>query len=535
MKSAAAVSVRNGEAIALGEMPGLNTTAFRDQVLQNCENKGRIAALFGQPAGAEAVRLHAVLANDAEGQLTLCSTEVVDRYPALTPDCEQAHWFEREIAEQWGLRPEGHPWLKPIRFHGSYRRSGTGVPPVSFDKNNSALKSETNGRDACATTIQPGVADFFKMRGEEVHEVAVGPVHAGIIEPGHFRFQCHGEKVYHLEISLGYQHRGVERALRGGPPPLRSGAASPDKRTTAYMETLAGDTTIGHTLAYCEAVEALAGCRVPARAQALRAIALELERLANHTGDLGALAGDVGYLPTASFCGRIRGDFLNLTALICGNRFGRGLVRPGGVLFDLDAERQGQLEERLGQARADVTNAVNLLWDAPSVRSRFENAGPVVREIAVKLGLVGVAARASGIERDVRAQFPSGLYRFAQIPVSLYHTGTVFARAHVRWMEIQRSLAFISDQLTALPEGPVQAEAGPLAPNHAAVSLVEGWRGEVCHVALTDATGKFAHYKVVDPSFHNWPGLAMALRGQQISDFPLCNKSFNLSYCGHDL
>jgi len=350
-------------------------------------------------------------------------------------------------------------------------------------------------------------------------------VHAGVIEPGSFRFQCHGEHVFHLEIHLGYQHRGVEQKLIGGP----------NKRTLHYMETLAGDTTIGHALAYCEAVEALAGCRVPARAQALRAIAVELERLANHTGDLGALAGDVGYLPTASFCGRIRGDFLNLTALICGNRFGRGLVRPGGVLFDLDDARQVQLEERLALARADVTNAVNLLWDAPSVRSRFENAGPVSRDTAVALGLVGVAARASGIERDVRAQFPSGLYRFAQIPVSLYHTGTVFARAHVRWMEIQRSLAFILDQLKALSEGPVRAETGSLAPNRVAVSLVEGWRGEICHVALTDAEGKFAHYKVVDPSFHNWMGLAMALREQQISDFPLCNKSFNLSYCGHDL
>ena len=182
-----------------------------------------------------------------------------------------------------------------------------------------------------------------------------------------------------------------------------------------------------------------------------------------------------------------------------------------------------------------MTNAVNLLWDAPSVRSRFENAGPLSNEIASELGLVGVVARASGVERDVRAQFPSGIYRFAQIPVSSFHTGNVFARAYVRWMEIQRSLAFISDQLKALPDGEVMTKSGPLAPNRAVVTLAEGWRGEICHAALTDAAGKFAHYKIVDPSFHNWMGLAMALRDQQISDFPMCNKSFNLSYCGHDL
>jgi Ni,Fe-hydrogenase III large subunit len=507
VKAGAPVVLRNGGTVALAEIPSVGFADFREQILLDAENGARIACLFGQPAGADHVRLIAVLANDAEGQLTLLSTEVAGSYPSLTPACAQAHWFEREIAEQWGVRPDGHPWLKPIRFHKSYRA----------------------GHDAwnrpAENPVEPGVTNFFSMDGDETHEVAVGPVHAGIIEPGHFRFQCHGEYVFHLEISLGYQHRGVERALIGGP----------DKRTIPYMETLAGDTTIGHALAYCEAVESLAGCRVPVRAQVLRAIALELERLANHTGDLGMLANDIGYLPTASYCGRIRGDFLNLTALICGNRFGHGLLRPGGILFDLDDARQKQLEERLTQARKDVTSAVELLWNSSSVRARFENAGPVARETAQELGLVGVVARASGIEHDVRIQFPSGIYRFAQIPVSSYHSGSVFARAYVRWMEIQRSIAFIFDQLNALPQGPVRAEIGALAANRAVVSLTEGWRGEICHTILTDAGGKFASYKIVDPSFHNWMGLALAMRGQQISDFPLCNKSFNLSYCGHDL
>jgi Ni,Fe-hydrogenase III large subunit/Ni,Fe-hydrogenase III component G len=506
MNMASLASVGPCQVLPRSEVPVVGIAEFREAVIAAVAFGSRLAALFGHRQG-EAVRLLAALADDANNSLALLSTDVGDSYPSLTPECPQAHWFEREIAEQWGVVPQGHPWLKPIRFHHSYRP----------------------GHDAWhrdpQQPILPSVTNYFQLHGPEVHEVAVGPVHAGVIEPGSFRFQCHGEHVYHLEISLGYQHRGVEPALRGGP----------NARTLHYMETIAGDTTIGHATACCEALEALAGCQPSLRAQAIRAIALELERLANHTGDLGALANDVGFLPTASYCGRLRGEFLNATALLCGNRFGRGLLRPGGVRHDLETDRAQQLTERLAAAVRDVTGAANLLWRAPSVQARFEETGCVSRKACVEVGLVGPAARACGVDRDVRQDFPTGLYRFAQVPVSTYHTGDVFARTYVRFLEVQRCEEFISRTLKGLPSGELRVPVGPLAADSVVVALVEGWRGEICHVVLTDAAGQFDTYKVVDPSFHNWFGLALALRDQQISDFPLCNKSFNLSYCGHDL
>jgi len=497
----------NAEAVPVSALPRLELAAFRAAVIGAPARGRRVSALFGAAHGQQ-LALYVLLAADDEGVLE-CGWTLLegDEYPALTPECPEVHLFEREIAEQWGVVPRGHPWLKPVRFHHSWRpgHDAWGRPPQA------------------ALTV--GVTDFFAVEGEEIHEVAVGPVHAGVIEPGHFRFQCHGEQVFHLEISLGYQHRGVERRLVGGP----------DKRTVHYMETLAGDTTIGHAMAYCQLLEALVGMRTTPRAHALRAVALELERLANHTGDLGALAGDVGFLPTAAYCGRLRGDFLNMSALVCGSRFGRGLVRPGGVAFDVDTGLTAELGRRLDLAERDVTEAVKLLWSTASVMARFEDTGVVAPETARALGLVGPAARASGLRRDVRKMHPSGLFQVVHIPISVCESGDVFARAYVRWLEIERSIDFVRAQLAALPGGPCRRDCP--APREAmlAASLIEGWRGELCHVAVTDAAGRFASYKVVDASFHNWMGLAMALRNQQISDFPLCNKSFNLSYCGHDL
>ena len=503
------LNMTNGSSVALEAIPDLSWSDFESALLAAVAQQRRVVALFAAEGDhPEALNLYAVLADDASNQLAVARTPVEDdRFPSLAVRCPQVHLFEREIAEQFGVLPVGHPWLKPVRFRKSWRP----------------------GRDAWGRKpdepIEPGVMDFYRVEGAQVHEVAVGPVHAGVIEPGHFRFQCHGEEVFHLEISLGYQHRGVEEALKGGPT----------KRSIHYAETLAGDTTIAHATAYCQVLEALAHCRQSARAQTLRGIALELERLANHVGDLGALAGDVAFLPTASFCGRIRGDILNMTALLCGNRFGRGMIRPGGVGFDVDGERVTELLSRLGRIEKDAGVAIKLLWDTPSVMARFEDTGQLPRQVAAELGIVGPAARASGLARDARHDQPAGIYLFAQVPVSTYDAGDVLGRAYVRFLEVQQSLAFVREQLGALPPGERLVELGSLAPRRLAIALNEGWRGEVVHLALTDAAGRFSRYKVGDPSFHNWAGLAYVLRGQPISDFPLCNKSFNLSYCGHDL
>jgi len=283
------------------------------------------------------------------------------------------------------------------------------------------------------------------------------------------------------------------------------------------------------------AVGGRAGETPVARAMALRGVALELERIANHVGDLGMLANDVGFLPTASYCGALRADFLNVSAELCGSRFGRGLVVPGGVKHDLRAEEARALAARVRASWKRTKAAASLLFESPSSRARFEGTGTVTRETALALGLVGPSARASGVDRDVRRDHAYGIYRFVHVPVTTAETGDVHARAIVRLLEAERSAEFVASQLENLPEGPSRTPIGPLAPGRLVVSLVEGWRGEIAHVVSTDARGCFDHYKVKDPSFHDWFGLAMALRDGQISDFPLCNKSFNLSYAGHDL
>jgi Ni,Fe-hydrogenase III large subunit len=498
------LQIGNGEAVSRDRIPHLSFEDFRRQAVDIVLQNGKVVQFFAYPED-RSLKLLAVLRTD---QLLVAGCDAPDSYTALTAECEPFHIFKREMAEQYGIRPERHPWLKMVRYHPNYRE----MPDVF-------------GNDYAEDI--PGNYEYYCVTGDEIHEVAVGPVHAGVIEPGHFRFNCIGERVLHLEIQLGYQHRAVEPLL------VKADA----KRLPILAEGIAGDTAIGHSLCMAQGLEALSGAVPDAGARIIRLIALELERIANHVGDLGALSGDVAFLPLANYCGRMRGDFLNMSLWICGNRFGKGLVRRGGVLHPLTDEDRKVLTQRLDELQPQVAHTIDLLFSTSSVRSRFEDCGRVSQADAEKLGLVGPAGRACGLAYDVRRSFPTEHYSQVDIPENAKDTGDVYARARVRADEVLQSIELVQILLKSKIETRCveNADQAALMSDAFVVTLNEAWRGEVSHCLLTDAVGNILRYKVKDPSFHNWNGLAMSRRDTGISDFPLNNKSYNLSYCGFDL
>lgn len=492
------VEIRNLQAIPLAEIPRLPIEGLRLQLIEKIKRGGRLVQFFGDKS-SDGVVLFAVVADDNASRLYVASSSFTAErvYRSITPEAPSAHLFEREFHEEFGIVPEGHPWLKPVR---------SSIPGIAGDET---------------------PYEFFSMEGEEVHEVGVGPIHAGIIEPGHFRFSCHGEKVYQLEIKLGFQHRGVEVLfVRNGGRPI-------------YLEKLAesvsGDTVIGHAGGFIRAIESLADTVVPRRAKLIRTIALELERTAVHLGDLSALSGDVAYLTGNSVFGALRTRVINTTMAICGNRFGRGLLKLGGVNFDITPQLRDKIASMIDELDEDVSLAAEVLFSSASVLERFEKTGVVNRETAAAIGMVGPAARASGVKIDVRSDHPFGGFEFIPVHKLTLEGGDVFARAYIRFVEIQQSIRIIEEQLSGLFAGDMKNELGQLSKNSLVVSLTEGWRGEIGYVVITNADGKIRKVKVKDPSFHNWLALSLAVREEGISDFPLCNKSFNLSYCGFDL
>lgn len=440
----------------------------------------------------DGVVLTVVHQDGARLQVSRTRVDPVHGYHELTSSVPALHCFERELHEQLGVRVAGHPWLKPVRFED---------------------------RDQAAMATYP----FYRVDGKEVHEVAVGPIHAGVIEPGAFRFMCFGEHVIHLEIQLGYQHRGVEARL-----------LERDPRTLApWCETIAGDTTIAHTWAYAAALEQLAGHPLDPHHELARAIMLELERIAMHLAGLSGLAADLGFLPGAATYGRLRTTAINTSMRLCGSRFGRSAIRAGGSGVVLDDELRAVVQANLALLRHDGAIIDECFDSARSVRHRLIGVGTVSTELATQLGLVGMAARSAGVAIDART---GGSYARHALASCTQATGDCWARAQLRIAEITASLDWL-ERVIAEPVTlhKARSKLAALAPSQLAIAVVEGWRGEVVHCLETGPEGELVHYKVQDPSLRNWMGLAMAVRGNQISDFPICNKSFDLSYCGHDL
>jgi len=473
----------------------LEKDEFRNTVSELMQNGSRMIALTPVDK-SDPQKIIAVLADSNSSNIHIAGGNFSDgklEFESWANEFPQTNYFECELSENYGYAPVNHPWLRPVR------------------KQNVILRDKPY--------------HFFKLEGEEVHEVAVGPIHAGVIEPGHFRFQCHGELVYNLEINLGYQHRGVEKLF------LR---ANPNQRII-LSESIAGDTTIGHTFAHCNAIESLSQTQLSLRAEVIRTIAAEIERIAMHLSGLGGAANDIGFALPASSYGRLRTLAINSLAAICGSRFGRGLFLYGGVRFDLNDEIKNTVTDNLKIIQNDVHQINEYLFSSVGALSRFEETGIVKKDLAQSVGLVGLAARSSGLEEDVRNQFPYGAYRYNPISMITLSTGDVFARARLRALEIDETLRFIFDQIETLPQGEIKSEVGNVAANAGVVSIVEGWRGEIVHIVFTDGNGNLLNYKIKDPSFNNWYGLSLALRETAISDFPLCNKSFDLSYAGHDL
>ncbi|TAH20750.1 MAG: NADH dehydrogenase subunit [Cytophagales bacterium] len=501
------IKIRNNETISLHNIPLLPYHKFYDtasallgQAHYHCVN------YYGFPY-KNSLHLICAVANDHDRTIEIFSCQIANEsgihLESLTAKHYAMHCYEREIAENFGVVFTNHPWLKPIRY-----------------PHDRANKSDT-------INTYP----FYSIAGDQIHEVGVGPVHAGVIEPGHFRFICNGEMVLHLEIQLGWQHRGIEHLFLKKKKLL--------ERTT-LAENITGDTAVGHNLAFVSLMESLGN--LPARYDKKlgyeRALALEMERIGIHVGDLSAMCTDVAFQLGSAVFGALRTPIINYTQLWCGNRFGKGFLRTGGTNYPINEKLISKLQFLFDDFTTKFNEISVYTFNLPSVLSRFEGCGTVTLKQVKLIGAVGMVARMAGMVRDIRHTHPFASYTDIPYKPAVLTTGDVYARGVLRKMEIEKSTLYIQtlkQNVMSLPESPKPVYKVNLAPESFAISLVEGWRGEICHCAITDEDGELAHYKVKEPSLHNWLGLALALRNTEISDFPINNKSFDLSYCGYDL
>ncbi|MGZ4964160.1 MAG: hydrogenase large subunit [Limisphaerales bacterium] len=429
---------------------------------------------------------------------------------SLTNAFPSINWQEREIQDWFGLKLVGHPNARRCALHDDWpdvhpmRKDfdlRTKMPPFSGERHH-----------------------FRKVEGEGVFQVPVGPVHAGIIEPGHFLFSVAGEPILYLQIRLFYTHKATEKLFEN----------MPVEHCVRLAESVSGDSSFAHATAFCHAVERAANTEVPERARAMRCICLELERIYNHVADIGAIATDVAFVVANAHAMRLKESVLRVNEQVSGSRLLRGMACPGGVRFDWNDTQAKAICSLVDELRPDFNAMVELIEASTSTRDRLETTGVLLPQIARDLGIVGLAGRASGFNHDLRRDFPHAAYANVRVNVPSYTAGDVLHRMLVRVDEVRESFRIIETLLCSMPSGPIRAKIGDLPPDVTALGYVEGWRGEIYNWIRTLPGNRLARCRVKDPSLQNWPAMTEAVQGNIIPDFPVINKSFNLSYSGTD-
>lgn len=436
----------------------------------------------------------------------------IPQFESLADVFPGAARYERDMWDFFGVIPINHPELKSVIAHTDWPKD---FFPLRKDVPwNAPLERKPDDRPY----------PFKRYEGEGVYEIPVGPIHAGVIEPGHFRFQVAGEPIQNLEIRLGWKHRGVEKLFEH----------IPQNKWVHLSEQVSGDNSVAHSLGLCLAVEDASDISAPERAQWIRMIFLELERINMHLHDLANMNVGIGCNFGASQLWRLREQLFELNQKLTGSRFLRGTHVLGGVSQDLDQKMQQLLISTLKRVAADMNDTLNIVLNMPSALDRLATTGILKTNIAKDLGVVGVAARASGISLDSRKDFPNLNYQHVRFRVPVKSEGDVLARFLIRREELLESIGIIEQCLEQMAPGDLKAQVD-LKPNALGWSVVESNRGELQYVLMTDSQAQISRLKIRDAAFHNWDALAWCVLGNIVPDFPLCNKSFNLSYAGHDL
>lgn len=448
------------------------------------------------------------------GVLIVLNTAIQPEASQFISIADQVHaaaLYEREIHDLFGLIPIGHPYAKPLVFHGNWPN---GNYPLRKDF---AINDKPPFVD--------GVSSFLKISGDGVYEIPVGPVHAGIIEPGHFRFSLAGEPIQNLEAQLYFTHKGIEKLSEG----------MSFERGFYLSERISGDETFTNSLAYCLAIERIAGVEVPERAEYLRVLYAELERLTCHMGDLVGICLDVAFGFGAFQFRLLRNWCYQLADLLCGSRFLRSVNVPGGIRNDHVAGNETEILKRLAELKRELDDTAEIIRHQTMLTDRIENTGVLAEKTAFDLNAVGPAARASGCSYDIRKVLPYAAYDKLTFDIPVLSGGDVAARMKIKLEECYQSISLMIQVVETLPQGPGSLPIENLPAGQSAFGITEAPRGESVHWLMTGTDGNISRYKVRTPSFCNWPVLCYAVAGNIVPDFPLINKSFNLSYAGNDL